>query len=235
VSILTAPDNGLNAFSQAAAVTTGPDGGWTATLPAGPSRTIRAYYAGSPTILPATGQATVTVPARIALSITPAAVRWSGAVSISGQLEGGYVPPDGVALELMVRYPGSVRPTPLQPMRTNASGGFAFRWSYGAGRGVVTYPLWVETTATESDFPFTNAQSRHIMITFGRQAAPAAKAQTEATKARKVGRHHRELRRVNGRDHHARHRRRGRHHRREHPRRASGSRNHGRSGGAPLV
>ena len=62
VAILTAPDNGSNAFAQAAAVTTGPDGSWTATLPPGPSRIIEASYAGSATILPATGSATVITP-----------------------------------------------------------------------------------------------------------------------------------------------------------------------------
>jgi hypothetical protein len=59
VAILSAPDNGSNAFTQAAAVTTGADGSWTATLPPDPSRIIQASYPGSPTILPATGYATV--------------------------------------------------------------------------------------------------------------------------------------------------------------------------------
>jgi len=41
VAILTSPDNGSNAFTQAATVTTGPNGSWTATLPPGPSRSSR--------------------------------------------------------------------------------------------------------------------------------------------------------------------------------------------------
>ena len=77
VAILTAPDNGSNAFTQAAAVTTGVDGSWTATLPPGPSRTIEASYPGSPTILPATGYATVITPAKIVLtSVTPDRTPW---------------------------------------------------------------------------------------------------------------------------------------------------------------
>ena len=46
VAILTAPDNGSNAFTQAAAVTTGPDGSWTATLPPGPVADHRGLLPG---------------------------------------------------------------------------------------------------------------------------------------------------------------------------------------------
>ena len=85
VAILTAPDNGSNAFTQAAAVTTGPDGSWTATLPPGPSRIIEASYPGSPTILPATGYATVITPAKIKLtSVTPDRTPWGSTVRITG-------------------------------------------------------------------------------------------------------------------------------------------------------
>src|SRR5205823_2382156 len=66
VSILTAPNDGLNQFSQAASATTDGTGAWTATLPAGPSRIIRAVYGGSATVLPAAGQASVSVPAKLA-------------------------------------------------------------------------------------------------------------------------------------------------------------------------
>ena len=62
VSILIAPDNGSNAFTPAGAVTTAADGSWMTTLPAGPSRIIQASYAGSATILPASGYATVITP-----------------------------------------------------------------------------------------------------------------------------------------------------------------------------
>ena len=68
VDILTAPANGLGQFTQAATATTTASGAWTAKLPPGPSRIIRTVYAGSATVLPAAGQATVNVPAKIALS-----------------------------------------------------------------------------------------------------------------------------------------------------------------------
>jgi hypothetical protein len=102
VSILTAPDNGLNRFSQAATATTDSTGAWTATLRPGPSRILRAVYGGSATVLPAAGQASVRVPAKITLSVSSRAVAWNGVVVLRGHLVGGYVPADGVALRLLI-------------------------------------------------------------------------------------------------------------------------------------
>ncbi len=167
VSILTAPVNGLNQFTPAATVTTTSTGAWTATLPAGPSRIIRAVYGGSATLLPAAGQATVTVPARITLTASPHKVPWDGVVTLRGRLEGGDVPPDGVALRLLIRLPHRSSPYEPVPFRTNANGDFVVRWSWGTGFGVVTYPFAVATTATESDYPFAASRSRWIPVTFG--------------------------------------------------------------------
>ena len=167
VNILTAPENGSKAFSPATIVNTNADGAWTATLPAGPSRIIEASFAGTATILPSTGEARVSVPARIAMSITPHRLPWSKVITIRGHLDGGYVPPDGVALRLLVRYPGTRIGSPILALRTDASGAFTIKWSYHAGRGVASYPFWISTTATESDYPFAAANSRHIAITFG--------------------------------------------------------------------
>ena len=47
VRVLTAPDNGLGHFTQAAVATTAANGSWSARLPAGPSRLVEAYYAGA--------------------------------------------------------------------------------------------------------------------------------------------------------------------------------------------
>jgi hypothetical protein len=172
VQVLTAPDNGLNQFGLAAAATTSSNGSWTAKLPAGPSRIIRAVYGGSATVLPASGTASVSVPARIELSITPRTIPWDGAVTIHGRLVGGYVPPDGVALRVLVRYPRNPRPTPLLALRTDARGRFTIRWSYGAGQGIATYPMTVATTATESDYPFAGASGSWLRVTFGANTPP---------------------------------------------------------------
>lgn len=194
VSILTAPDNGLDEFSQAATVTTSSGGVWTVKLPAGPSRIIHAVYGGSATMLPSTGLATVNVPAKISVSIAPRIVPWNGAITIRGHLVGGYVPPDGVALRVLVLYPGNVRPTPLLALRTNAKGGFVIDWSFGSGRGVATYPFSVATTASESDYPFAASEGRRISITFGRPTpAVAVQRRHKAPRHKRRAAHKRHL------------------------------------------
>lgn len=167
VEILTAPDNGLNQFAPAASVTTDATGTWTVSLPAGPSRLIDAVYSGSNTLLPATGQASLSVPARIGLSAAPRALEWNRDLVLHGHLTGGYIPPDGVALRLMVRYTDSPAATDLLAFRTNSRGTFKITWSYRGGHGVATYPFWVATTATESDYPFAPSRSRRLDVTFG--------------------------------------------------------------------
>ncbi|MHB8658962.1 MAG: hypothetical protein ACYC91_13585 [Solirubrobacteraceae bacterium] len=172
VQVLSAPDNGLGQFTPMASVITGVNGTWTVRVPPGPSRLIEAVYAGDSTTEPATSAVVkLIVPARIAMSISPRVLPWSGAIKIRGRLRGGYVPPDGVALRLLVRYPGSRRGSPLLALRTNANGAFTIKWSFYAGRGVATYPFWVSTTATESDYPFAASAGPRIPVTFGRRTS----------------------------------------------------------------
>src|SRR5204862_7771865 len=54
VHVLTAPDNRSKHYTQVATVRTGASGRWHATLPVGPSRLIKAVYAGSSADEPAT-------------------------------------------------------------------------------------------------------------------------------------------------------------------------------------
>ena len=133
VSILTAPDNGLNQFSQAASATTDSSGAWTRDPAAGPSRIIRAVYGGSATVLPAAGQATVTVPAQITLTASSAPGPLGRSDRLRGHLDGGYVPPDGVALRLLIRLPHRSSPYEPIPFRTNSPGDFVVRWTWGRG------------------------------------------------------------------------------------------------------
>jgi hypothetical protein len=184
IEIYAAPDNGLGTFTPMASATTGVNGTWTTRVPAGPSRLIEAVYPGDATAMPA-GSATVKVivPARITLSISPHMLPWRHAIILRGHLVGGYVPADGVALRLLVRYPGSRQRTVLQALRTNSAGHFAFTWSYHAGRGVARLPFSVATTATESDYPFAASSSRAVPITFGKPT-PKKKRRRHKHKAR---------------------------------------------------
>jgi hypothetical protein len=174
VEIISAPDNGLGQFSPMASVTTGVNGTWTARVPAGPSRLIEAVYGGDTTTEPVTSApAKLIAPAKIAMSISPRVLPWSAVTTIRGRLVGGYVPPDGVALRLLIKLPHRSRPYEPVPFRTDAKGDFVVHWSWGTGSGVVSYPFAVATTATESDYPFAASQGRWIGVTFGRPT-PAA-------------------------------------------------------------
>jgi hypothetical protein len=194
VAILTAPDNGSNAFTEAAAATTGPDGSWTATLPPGPSRIIRAVYAGSQTVLPASGQASTTVPAEIRINISPRIVPWGSRLRITGRVLGGYVPTNSNLLRLNV---GIGRIGHLEGLpKIDPDGRFVIVWKFDQGQGVL-HPCFSVGTLSESAFPYAPGTSKRIVITLG-EPTPAL---------RKVKHHHRGLR-----AHHAHKRRK--HHRR---------------------
>lgn len=64
VRILTALNNGRNEFRQVGTAITGPDGRWSARLPAGPSRMVEAVFYGSAAVGPSTGRAKLLVAAR---------------------------------------------------------------------------------------------------------------------------------------------------------------------------
>lgn len=168
VQVLSTPADNAPRFTTMASVATNAQGEWAARVPAGPSRLIEAVYPGSATTEPTvTSPVSLSVPARITLSIAPHTLPWHAAIRIRGRLIGGYVPADGVALRLLVRYPGSRQQTPLLALRTDRHGRFDFTWSYHAGRGVATYPFALATTATESDYPWAAASSPALRVTFG--------------------------------------------------------------------
>ena len=108
-------------------------------------------------------------------------------VTLRGHLDGGYVPPDGVALRLLIDLPHRARPYEPLAFRTDAQGNFVIHWSWGTGSGVVSYPLAVATTATESDFPFTASQKpvdpRHLRTSHAPAAAAARTASADAAQA----------------------------------------------------
>ncbi len=162
--ILTSPENGLNQFRQAATVTTAGDGAWSATLPAGPSRTIAAVYGGSGAVLPATGEVTVSVSARIALSVTPRRTSWGGTITLSGRVKGGYVPAAGELVLLWVGWHGGK--AEIGHLYTGPDGSFQSPYTFLRGNGREVYTLWA-ATARESDYPYTPADSRRMAVTVG--------------------------------------------------------------------
>jgi hypothetical protein len=175
VEILARPKNGDGKTRQIGTATTNATGGWSARVAAGPSRTIKGYYAGVDTVLPTSGSAQLLVRARIDVSASVTKLPWNGIITIHGKLKGGYVPHDGVALRLLIKLPGRKQLYSPVAFRTTSNGTFSVRWTWGTGRGVAKYPFSVATTANESDYPFVAASSRALPIEFGVKTPKAKK------------------------------------------------------------
>ena len=176
VAILTAPDNASNAFTEAGAVTTTFDGSWTATLPPGPSRVIEASYPGSPTILPASGYATVITPAKIEIThVTPDRTPWGRRVRITGRVLGGYIPASSKLLRLDLGIVGIPGLSKIQGIpNVSPDGTFTTTYKFARYQGVVRFWLQVSSLA-EADFPFAPARSRRVIVTVGVPAPTTAR------------------------------------------------------------
>jgi hypothetical protein len=169
VRVLTAPDNGLGQFSQAAVATTSANGSWTARLPAGPSRLVEAVYGGGATFEPSTSsQVRVTVPARVKLlSVWPPRVPWGGTVRIVGQLVGGYLPPSGALVRLRLGQ-GSGYTTYGIEEHVTGNGRFSTTYTFGAGVASIVRTFWFQIASLPmGDYPWAPADSRRVSVTVG--------------------------------------------------------------------
>jgi hypothetical protein len=186
VTILTAPDNASNAFTEATAVTTGLDGSWTATLPPGPSRVIEASYPGSPTILPASGYATEITPAKIEIThVTPDRTPWGRRVRITGRVLGGYIPASSKLLRLDLGIVGIPGLSKIQGIpNVSPDGTFTTTYQFAHYQGVVRFWLQVSSLA-EADFPFAPARSQRVIVTVGVPAPTTARHRRAAARDRR--------------------------------------------------
>jgi hypothetical protein len=171
VEVETAPDNGSKHYSQVAKVRTGTGGRWHATLPAGPSRLIKAVYAGSSTDEPATSpQAKLIVPAKVrVLRLWPRSVRWGGTVHIKGLLAGGYLPPPpaGELVRLRLGY-GRAHTTYGVKTGVTGTGRFKVSFTFGSGPASVVRHYWFEECSLpHDDYPYAPACSRKITVRVG--------------------------------------------------------------------
>ena len=107
VAVQTAPTTIGSGFSTVAITTTARDGSWSATVPAGPSRLVRALFGGTTTVEPSTSTtANIVVPASVSLGISPHQTHWGDTIRLSGRLRGGYIPQSGGLVVLWVGWPG---------------------------------------------------------------------------------------------------------------------------------
>jgi hypothetical protein len=164
VAVLTAPNNGLGQWTLAAVVTTNADGGWSATLPAGPSRLVEAAYGGDSTTEPSTSSTIeLIVPAKVKLRVHPRRVRWGGTIRISGRVFGAHIPA-GKLLRLRIGVAGVHETVGIPNIRRN--GRFHTTWKFAAGSGVVRYWFSI-STLNEADYPYAPGSSRRVYVTVG--------------------------------------------------------------------
>ncbi len=156
VQILAAPDNGSSAFVQEAVATTAADGTWSAKLPAGPSRIVKAVYGGGSSFEPSLGQATVLVPASIQLHVRRHA-HWGGRLVLTGRVRGGYLPAAGETVILAVRFHG--REHDFAHLAVSGDGRFRYVYTFLPGSGQARYPFSAETVR-ESGYAYTPGRSR---------------------------------------------------------------------------
>jgi hypothetical protein len=168
VNILAAPDNGFDDFSQLATATTAADGSWSATLPPGPSRIIRATTAGTATILPSSGQVTALVPAMIKLiQVWPRHVAWGGTVHLVGQLFGGYLPAGGALVRLRIGYKSTYSTYGVEEHVTG-DGRFSTVATFGPGDPSVLRTYWFQIASLPmGDYPYAPAASQRIPVIVG--------------------------------------------------------------------
>ena len=169
VRVLTAPDNGLGQFTQAAVVTTAADGSWSAQLAPGPSRLVEAAYDGAATLEPSlSGQVHVIVPAKVKLiSILPRRVAWGGTVRIVGQLEGGYLPPGGALVRLRIGI-GSAYTTYGVEEHVTGNGRFSTTYTFGVGDPSVFRSFWFQIASLPmGNYPFSPADSGRRTVPVG--------------------------------------------------------------------
>ena len=188
VRVLTAPDNGLGQFSQAAVATTGADGSWSATLPAGPSRVIESVYDGAPTVEPSTSnQVQVVVPAKVELiSVSPRRLAWGGTVHIVGKLDGGYLPPGGALVRLRLGQGSSYTTYGVQE-HVLGSGRFAATYTFGAGLPSVHQTFWFQIASLPmgGDYPWAPSDSRKVHVIVGGHPPPPARPHRHRHRSRR--------------------------------------------------
>lgn len=170
VTILAAPDNGLGQFAPVATVTTATNGTWTAPLPPGPSRLIKAAYNGDPTTEASiSGEVNLIVPAKIEpLSVSPRKVAWGATVHIIGQLLGGYLPPGGALVRLRLGY-GKAHTTYGVKEHVTGNGIFSTSYTFGAGLSSVHRRYWFQLASLPmgGDYPFSPASSTKVTVLVG--------------------------------------------------------------------
>ncbi len=145
-------------------VATSANGTFTAQIASGTSRTITVAYRANSGEDGYSAQAAVreTVAAQVTLGVTPRRVGSMGAITLSGRVAGP-IPPEGVVVELLVRYRGAWEP--FRTPRSNRAGRYSTRYQFQGAIG--TFPFRAVVLAGQAGFPYGRGQSRSVVESAG--------------------------------------------------------------------
>jgi len=142
-------------------IRTGADGRARLRLRRGPSRTVRARFAGDARLLPARNSVHLRTRARIGLRAVPAVVRAGGAVRFRGSLLGGPIPRGGKLVDLQARVDGRWRT--FATVRTGRRGRLRHRHRFAATSTGRTF--WFRLLARkETAYPYESAASPAVAV-----------------------------------------------------------------------
>jgi hypothetical protein len=140
---------------------TAPDGRFEYATKADSSRVLRFLHAATPTVLPASAEVSITVPAATSARVRPRSLRNGHAVRFSGRLLGLPPPPSGKLVELQVRFPTGWQT--FRTIRTDREGRWSTRYRFSRTRGSVRYRFRARLPR-EAGYPFDTGLSRSVSV-----------------------------------------------------------------------
>jgi hypothetical protein len=144
--------------------TTGADGSFIASVPAGPSRLIDVAYRAFTGESGYAAQARIqeSVRAGVQLSVNPHRTGSEGTITLSGQVDGP-IPAQGVVVDLLVHYRG--RWEPFRTPRTNSHGRFRVLYQFEGGVG--RFPFRALAFGGQAGFAFSSGESGVVDVSTG--------------------------------------------------------------------
>jgi hypothetical protein len=155
-------------------VTTNQKGGWSSTLPAGPSRTVSVSFGGTVRYQPAAARSTeLRVRSRATLALSEERVQEGDAVIFTGKVGhfGARVPPGGKLIELQVREGPERWNTVGEAFHTDSSGRFRLRYRFGRFYETNAHFVFRLKVAREQGWPYKapgRSPSRSITVVANR-------------------------------------------------------------------
>ena len=141
---------------------TGSDGSFIASVPAGPSRLIDVAYRAFTGESGYAAQARIqeSVRAGVQLGVSPHRTGSEGMITLSGKVDGP-IPRQGVVVDLLVHYRG--RWEPFRTPRTNSHGRFRVLYQFEGGVG--RFPFRALAFGGQAGFPFSSGESGAVDVT----------------------------------------------------------------------